>query len=75
MMAQMLAAVVDHRAEPVTKALIEALDSGRADLLALAQTLHQQTLAVAVPQALQSYQIESGQASDYDWMMEGGQDE
>lgn len=74
-MAQMLAAMVDHGEEPVTKALIEALASGRADLLALAQTLHQQTPAVAVPQTLQSYQIESGQASDYDWMMEGGQDE
>jgi len=61
--------------EPVTKALTQALASGRADLLALAQTLHQQTPAVAVPKTLQGYQIESGQASDYDWMMEGGQDE
>ena len=71
-MAQILAAVVDHGEEAITKALVQALASGRTDLLELAPTLHRQAPQVAVPQALQRYQIESGRSSDYDWMLEGG---
>jgi len=71
-MAQILAAVVDHGEEAISAALTRALASGRTDLLALAPTVHAQTAQVAVPEALAQYQIESGRAGDYDWMLEGG---
>ena len=71
-LAQILAAVVDHGEPCVTQALLQALASGRADLLALAKILHEPPPEVKVPQALEPYRIESGQASDYDWMLEGG---
>lgn len=71
-MAQILAAVVDHGEQAISEALTQALASGRTDLLALAPTLHLQTPRVAVPEALGQYQIESGHAGDYDWMLEGG---
>jgi transposase len=72
-MAQILAAIVDHGEERITEALTQALASGRTDLLPLAQTLQQPTPQVAVPQALEHYQIESGHVCDYDWMLEGGE--
>ncbi len=71
-MAQILAAVVDHGEEAISAALTQALASGRTDLLTLAPALHAQTPQVAVPEALEQYQIESGHAGDYDWMLEGG---
>ena len=71
-MAQILAAVVDHGEEAIRAALNQALAAGRTDLLALAPTVHPQTAQVAVPEALAQYQIESGHAGDYDWMLEGG---
>ena len=70
-MAQILAAVVDHGEEAISGALTQALASGRTDLLALAPTVHSQTAQVAVPEALAHYQVESGHAGDYDWMLEG----
>lgn len=72
-LAKLLAAIVDHGEEAVSKALKAALAAGRLDLRAL--TLFHEPVAPAsipVPVALAGHRVESGRAADYDWLLAGG---
>jgi transposase len=71
---RILQAAVDHGEELVASALQAALSRGRFDLLALAEHLEDrrgQSLSVTVPEALSGYRVESANATDYDWLLEG----
>lgn len=74
LLAKILGAIVEHGEESVSTALSKALVTGQVDLLALGERLHAtpSMARVEVPEPLRSYQIEAGQAADYDWLLEGG---
>ncbi len=73
-LSRLLGAVVEHGEEAVKESLSKALALGANKLLALTGKLeaHLQAQPVDVPQSLQEFEIQSSQASDYDWMMMGG---
>lgn len=71
-LSRVLGAVVDHGAETVAKALEDALEVGRCDLLSLAGRIRQDRPVVEVPAALQGYEIEAGSPADYDVLLQGG---
>jgi len=71
-LARIVGALVDHGEEPVAEALEAALSNGRCDLLSLSKCLHDPTersRSVEVPEALSGYRVESGRASDYDFLL------
>ncbi len=72
-LARLVGALVDHGEEPVAEALEAALENGRCDLLSLSKQVHddptERPRRVEVPEALSSYRVESGRASDYDLLL------
>lgn len=72
--ARFLGAVVDHGEEAIGRAIKNALARGSYDLLSLGETLHASSsvAVVPVPESLQHYEVEAGNASDYDWLLTGG---
>jgi transposase len=70
--ARVLGAVVVHGEEPVGRALRASLTAGRLDLLTLASAVSQSSAApktIAVPPALESYDVERARAADYDHLL------
>ncbi len=73
-LAKVLAAIVDHDEEAVSRALEAALRTAAADLQALAPPRDSEALrSIAVPAALAGHRVESGRAADYDWLLAGGE--
>lgn len=73
-LARILGAIVEQGEAAVRDALQQAIDGGRCDLLALRPRMHasSSSLSIPVPESLSQYEIESGRASDYDWLLSGG---
>jgi transposase len=70
--ARVLGAVVAHGEEPVGRALRASLKAGRLDLLSLASAFSETSTApktIAVPPALESYDVERARAADYDHLL------
>jgi transposase len=74
-LSRVLGAMVEHGQEEVTKALESALEAGRQDLLDLETHIRADDtlLSMSVPEPLTEYQIEPGRATDYDWLLHGGE--
>jgi hypothetical protein len=72
-MAKLLGIMVDHGEDAVGKALCDVLGQGRLHLLALRSRLHGKAREgpIPVPEPLRAYQVEVGQAADYDWLLVG----
>lgn len=72
-MAKLLGVMVDHGEDAVGKALCEVLGQGRLHLLALSSRLHGKAREgpIPVPEPLRAYEIDVGQATDYDWLLGG----
>jgi len=72
-LAKVLAAIVDHGEDAVSRALEAALAAGASDLGVLPPSRALEVPpAVAVPGALAEHRVESGRAADYDWLLTGG---
>jgi len=72
-LAKVLAAIVDHGEDAVSRALEAALVVGTADLRALTPSRAPVALpSISVPAALAGHRVESGRAADYDWLLAGG---
>jgi transposase len=72
-LAKVLAAIVDHGEDAVSRALEAALAAGATDLRALAASRACEGPApIAVPATLADHQVEAGHAADYDWLLGGG---
>jgi len=72
-LSKILAAIVDHGEEAVSRALEAALRTGATDLRAI--VTHREPVvpsSITVPDTLIGHQIESGRAADYDWLLAGG---
>lgn len=71
--AGLLAAVVRLGEEPVREAVAQALDAGRCDLADLGRRLYpRRARSAEVPEKLRGHTVQSGRASDYDWLLKGG---
>jgi transposase len=70
-LAKIVGAVADHGPEPVARALEGALAAGRFDLLALPRPA-ETAAAVAVPERLAAYEIDTARAADFDALLSGG---
>lgn len=73
-LSRVLLAVVKHGEETVSAGLEAALSGEGANLLSLAEWLHEPQEATRndVPAILSAYEVKAASASDYDWLMEGG---
>lgn len=76
---RVLGAILDHGEAAVSKALENALGKGRIDLLSLNEHLladhdRQSPDGVVVPDSLCAYEVHSAKASDYDWLLNGSED-
>lgn len=75
-MAKVLRAIVEHSVEEVTEAVERALEARRVDLLGLAALKRESVpQTVAVPEALAGFVVEAARASDYDFLLRGGDHE
>jgi len=71
-MARVVGALHDHGEDPVRKAVLAALEAGRADLLSLTAVLAPARVQhVPVPDSLAGYEIEVARAADYDALLVG----
>lgn len=73
-LSRLLAAVAKHGEQSVRADLERALSDEGTNLLALSRLLHtpDEVACVAVPEALSGVEVESAQAAEYDWLLEGG---
>lgn len=72
-LAKVLAAIVDHGEDTVSRALEATLAAGTVDLRTLAPSrVLEAAPPVSVPAVLADHRIESGRAADYDWLLAGG---
>jgi transposase len=71
--AKLVAAIVAHGAEAVTAALTPVMQRERADLQVVRERLEALPLPtkIAVPECLAGYEVEAGQARDYDFLLAG----
>jgi hypothetical protein len=71
--AKLVAAIVAHGAEVVTAALTPVRQRERADLQMVRERLEALPLPtkIAVPECLAGYEVEAGQARDYDFLLAG----
>jgi hypothetical protein len=69
-----IGAMVDHGEDAVRKALEKTAATEQFDLLRLSQLVHklEEPARASVPDGLLAYEIVSGQASDYDYLLKGG---
>jgi hypothetical protein len=71
--AKIVAAIVAHGEDKITVALTQVMHGKSADL----HTVHEKLEAIplptriAVPECLAGYEVEAGQARDYDFLLEG----
>jgi hypothetical protein len=74
-LARILGVIVEHGQEAVGEAIKKALLDGRLDLLALGEKMHTSSVveSVEVPKLLSSYEVESAKASDFDFLLGGGE--
>lgn len=72
-MAKVLGAIHDHGEKAVSRALQDALEHGRIDLLGLQAAIRgdKKALRIAVPETLDQYHVESGCLRDYDELLGG----
>jgi len=73
-LAGVLGAILDHGEDIVTAALSVAMANGRVDLLDIRRHLPAEPVILDgnVPEKLRHIQVESGCASDYDYLLLGG---
>jgi transposase len=71
-LAQIVGAIVDHGEAEVAAALSRAMSQKRCDLLELKVETASPPQLITVPAALAAHAVESGRATDYDWMLQGG---
>jgi len=73
-MARVVGALHDHGEDPVRRAVLAALEAGRADLLALTAVLAPARVQrVPVPDSLAGHEIEVARAADYDALLVGAE--
>jgi transposase len=73
-LSRLLAAIAKHGEQSVRADLERALSVEGTNLLALSRLLHDpdEVARVAVPETLSGIEVESAQAVEYDWLLEGG---
>ena len=72
-MAKVLRAIVDHSFEDVEAAVRESVNANRVDLLGLAKFKQPtEPSTIPVPEALKGFVVEKVKASDYDFLLMGG---
>jgi transposase len=73
-LARVIGAMVDHGESAVKEALEKTAATGQLDLLRLSELVHklEEPARISVPDELLGYEIGSGQASDYDYLLKGG---
>ena len=73
-LARVIGAMVDHGEDAVREAIEKTATTEQFDLLRLSQLVHklEEPARVSVPDGLLGYEIVSGHASDYDYLLKGG---